>query len=403
MSGRAAAGPVAERRFDSHRSTGPVTVIEVLGKMDRSGVELRAVNLLRRLDPDEFRLQFCVTSGEPGALDDEIRALGGEVHYCRADARFPLAFYRLLRGMRPDVVHSGVATFSGVVLTIARLAGVPRRVAHFFSSADRHGDSLRGRMQRFAGRVLIDASATDILAVSEAAMRGLWRDTWRLDPRCRVIYNGVELEPFGVAIAAQRPPLGLEPAPETGAAAGEKAAVRPILLHIARPDPLKNRARAIDVLAVLRRRGIDARLLIVGRQEAGETSRLTAMARQLDVVDHVEFTGERLDIPKLLVSSSLLLVTSFHEGLPSVALEACAVGTPVLSADLPGVAEIARVLPGVTLLPLGTPDEIWADTARELVAVPPTPEERREAMRRLRRSPFTMENWQRDISAIWSA
>jgi hypothetical protein len=85
-----------------------------------------------------------------------------------------------------------------------------------------------------------------------------------------------------------------------------------------------------------------------------------------------------------------------------VVLEACAVGTPVLAPDLPGIGEIARLLPGVTTLPLGTPDKAWADTVRALTAVPPTLDERREAMRRLRRSPFTIENWERGITAVWS-
>jgi glycosyltransferase involved in cell wall biosynthesis len=369
-----------------------VRVLEVLGRMDRAGVELRAVNLLRRLDPDEFRLEFAVTSGARGSLDAEIRDLGSEVYYCRADWLFPWRFLRLLSQVRPDVVHSGVATFSGVVLALARLGGVRRRVAYFVSSADRHGNSLRGRVQRAFGRLLLDRFATDIVAVSEAAMRGLWRESWRLDHRCRVIYNGVELEPSGVAIAARRRAEEI--------ADNDEDVVT--IAHIARPDPLKNRPRAIEVLAALRARSIPARLRIVGRQDAAETAGLTALADRLGVVEYVEFTGEVREIPRLLASSSLLLVTSLHEGMPTVVLEALSVGTSVLSADLPGVTEIARLLPGVTTLPLSASDAVWADTADMLTAVPPTIEQRREAMRLLRRSPFTMDSWQRDITAVWS-
>ncbi len=377
---------------DPGRRRRPVRVIEVLGRMDRAGVELRAVNLLRRLDPEEFRLEFAVTSGAAGSLDAEIRDLGSEVYYCRTDWRFGWRFLRLLREVRPDVVHSAVATFSGVVLTLARLGGVRRRVAYFVSSADRHGDSLRGRVQRAFGRLLLDRFATDLIAVSEAAMRGLWREEWRIDPRCRVIYNGVELEPPGVAIAARRRAEDLE----------EDDYEHVTLVHIARPDPLKNRARAIEILAALRARSVHARLRIVGRQDDAETARLTVLADRLGVAEHVEFTGEVREISRLLVASSLLLVTSLHEGMPTVVLEALAVGTPVLSADLPGVVEIARLLPGVATLPLATSDAVWADTADMLTAVPPTIDQRREAMRLLRRSPFTMDTWQRDMTAVWS-
>lgn len=370
----------------------PVRVIEVLGQMDRAGVELRAMALLRRLDADEYRLEFAVTSGAAGSLDEEIRDLGSEVHYCRADLLFPWRLLRLLRHERPDVVHSGVATFSGVVLALAWLGGTRVRVAYFVSSADRHGDSLRGRVQRALGRALLDRFATDIVAVSEAAMRGLWREDWRRDDRCRVIYNGVELEPSGVAIAA------LRRAEETSEPDEDEI----VIAHVARPVPLKNRSRAVEVLAALRARSVPARLRIVGRQEDTETAELTALAERLGVADHVEFTGEVREIPRLLAGCSLLLVTSLHEGLPTVVLEALAVGTPVLSADLPGVIEIARHLPGVSTLPLGASDNVWADTADELTAHPPTIEQRHEAMRRLRHSPFTMERWQHDITAVWS-
>ncbi|MCM3885138.1 glycosyltransferase [Frankia sp. R82] len=384
--------PAAPVSDPASRPRRPVRVLEVLGRMDRAGVELRALNLLRRLDPAEFRLEFAVTSGAAGSLDDEIRELGSEVHYCRVDWLFPIRFLRLVRQMRPDVVHSAVATFSGVVLALARVGGVRRRVAYFVSSADRHGTSLRGRVQRAVGRWLLDRCATDIIAVSEAAMRGLWRETWRLDERCRVIYNGVELEPSGVAIAARR-------------RAGEPEADESdgvTVVHIARPDPLKNRVRAVEVFAALRARSVPARLRIVGRQDPAETAQLTALAERLGIADDVEFTGEVREIPRLLAGSSLLLVTSLHEGMPTVVLEALAVGTPVLSADLPGVSEIARLLPGVTTLPLSASDVLWSDTAEMLTAIPPTLEQRREAMRLVRRSPFTMDTWQRDITAVWS-
>ncbi|WP_374121941.1 glycosyltransferase [Frankia sp. AiPa1] len=371
---------------------GPVRVLEVLGRMDRSGVELRALNLLRRLDPNEFRLEFAVTSGAAGTLDEEVRQLGSEVYYCRADWLFPLRFLRLLRQVQPDVVHSAVATFSGVVLALARIGGVRRRVAYFVSSADRHGASLRGRVQRFACRWLLDRSATNIIAVSEAAMRGLWRESWRLDDRCRVIYNGVELEPSGVAIAARR---------RSGESEDDQSATITVV-HVARPDPLKNRARAIEVFAVLRARSVPAQLRIVGRQDPAETAALTALAERLGVAAEVEFTGEVQEISRLLAGSSLLLVTSLHEGMPTVVLEALAVGTPVLSADLPGVGEISRLLPGVTTLPLSASDLLWADTAEMITALPPTLDQRREAMRLVRRSPFTMDTWQRDITAVWS-
>ncbi len=392
----------------------PRTVMHLVGEMNRGGAELRTVELMRRLDPNEFRLVFCSLSGRLGALDDEIRSLGGEVYYCRLGPAFPLTFYLLLRRLRPQVVHAYASNSTGFVFGIARMAGVPRRVAHFRNSAGRPGDSTgwpgdtagrpdggihrHGRnmgelLRREVGRVALDANATDLLAVCEAVMRELWRPEWRVDPRCRVIYNGLEVEPFGVAIAARRRALESTP---------EGADLPVVMAHIGRPEANKNRARAIDVLVALCARGVDARLQIIGRQGAAETAELLARAAAGGVRDRVEMLGERNDVPRLLVAASLLLLTSYYEGLPSVVLEACAVATPVLATDLPGIGEIARLLPGITLLPLSATNEIWADTARALTAVPPLLDDRRAALRHFVRSPFTLENWQRELTAVWS-
>ena len=59
--------------------------------------EMRALDLMRLIDRDSYRFEFCVLSGLRGALDEEIRALGGRVHYCRLDAAFPVKFKRLLQ------------------------------------------------------------------------------------------------------------------------------------------------------------------------------------------------------------------------------------------------------------------------------------------------------------------
>ncbi|WP_346434298.1 glycosyltransferase, partial [Candidatus Protofrankia californiensis] len=195
----------------------PQTVMHLVREMNRGGAELRTVELMRRLDPNEFRLVFCSLSGRRGALDDEIRSLGGEVYYCRLGPAFPLAFYLLLRRLRPQVVHAYASNSTGLVFGIARMAGVPRRVAHFRNSADwpgdsagqlgnasswfgdgadwsggrnsqfdsrngqfgdsanRRGRSIGGLLRRTVGRAALDANATDLLAVCEAVMRELWR------------------------------------------------------------------------------------------------------------------------------------------------------------------------------------------------------------------------------------
>jgi glycosyltransferase involved in cell wall biosynthesis len=212
------------------------------------------------------------------------------------------------------------------------------------------------------------------------------------------MYPGIEIEPLGVAIAARR--RAIDPGNE-----GENEPIT--VIHMEAFQPLESRVRALDVLGALRGRSVDARLQVVGRFEPGEAGELRVEARRRGAAAHVDLidTGSTsVDVPKLLAAASMFLSTASggSGGLSRPVLQACAVGTPVLSADLPAIREIARLLPGVTMLPLGADDVVWADTARVLTAVPPSLDNRRESLRAFVRSPFTADTWQREVTALWS-
>jgi len=70
------------------------------------------------------------------------------------------------------------------------------------------------------------------------------------------------------------------------------------------------------------------------------------MSAQLGISDRVTFLGWREDVRKLLSSWDLLVITSLDEGFPISALEAMAVGRPVLASQVGGLPEL--VVPGVT-------------------------------------------------------
>jgi glycosyltransferase involved in cell wall biosynthesis len=407
-----------------------VRVLDIVDALDADEDRPRLADLPRRFDPAEFELSFAVLDGARDAPAAAIARLGGRVHHIDGGPRLGPAFLRLVRRVRPDVVQASSARSQGALLMLARLAGVRRRVAvlRLERAGPRHSrlvasSGVAAAARRALDRRLVDAAATDLVATSDAAMRTLWRADWRMDPRCRVIYSGLEVEPYGVAIAARiggserdadaragsgpgrrgtgprRRPGGPSGSAGGNGPSGLGAAV--VILHVGGDGEAGNRARALRILAAVRNRGVDARLWLVGRVADGERAALGELAAGLGISGQVEILGERADLSRLIVAASLVLVTAAREGAPNAVLEACAVATPVLSSDLADVAEIARLLPGVTMLPLAAADEAWADTARALTASRPTRDERRAALRAFVHSPFTIEHWQREITAVW--
>ncbi|MEW5919271.1 MAG: glycosyltransferase, partial [Gemmatimonadota bacterium] len=164
--------------------------------MTYGGAELRTLDVMRAIDPREVRFHFCTLSGQDGTLDDTIRAAGGTVNPCPLDLGFPHRFARLLTEREIDVVHSHVHYPSGLMMRVAARRRVPVRVTHFRNTHDGRRLTPRRRAQRALLRRWIDRYATDILAVSEGAMSEAWHPAGRRDGRCRVIYNGIDIEAF---------------------------------------------------------------------------------------------------------------------------------------------------------------------------------------------------------------
>jgi len=383
---------------------GPVRVLHLVGRMTCGGVQMRTLELYRRLDRGRFRFDFCALSGLAAELDEHVRALGGRMHLLRAGRRdFVERFQEVLRRGRYDVVHSHVHYRSGYPLRLADRCGVPVRVAHFRNSHQQRCERpLRGLartllapfVERYASnhvaRQWIDRHATDILGVSYGALDAAWGPPWRLDRRCRVVYDGLDPADF----ALKRDAVGVRREFSLGAAA-------PLLIHVGRMTPQKNHPRLVSIFAELARRLPRARLLLVGREDEAISGRVRRAVAGRGIADRVVFAGERLDVPRLVKAADVLLFPSTSEGLGDVVLEACAAGTPALCSDLPSIREIAGHLPGIERLSLAEPDARWADRLAAVAANPPDEAMREAALARFSASVFHVDRSAAALCAIW--
>ena len=369
----------------------PIKILQVLGSLDRGGAEICALEILRHVDRRHFESHFCVLSGLPGVLADQIRAAGGQVHLlARGRSGFAGRFRALLAKHRFDAVQSQVLYYSGFLLRLAAQCRAPIRTAVLHSSHDGRRSGPGRWLYRRLMRRWIDRYATDVVAVSEGAMAGAWREDWKSDPRCRVIYNGLDLRPFDA-------PVDVEQVRREFALPGHA----PLYVHVGRMRKAKNHLRLLSIFAEMLRRQPAARLLLVG--EGGNRIERDVRRRiaELGIADHLTVCGERSDVPRLLKAAAALIFPSRWEGLPGAVLEACAAGTPVLASDLPGVREIAARLPRVRCLSLEAEDACWARALQEVSATAGEPKARWEARRAFARSAFTMDRCIADYGRIW--
>ncbi|HJR58837.1 MAG TPA: glycosyltransferase family 4 protein [Vicinamibacterales bacterium] len=114
-----------------------------------------------------------------------------------------------------------------------------------------------------------------------------------------------------------------------------------LLLNVKRLHPLAGQRYLIEAMNEVIRLHPDTRLVICG---AGPMlDELKSVARSAGVERHVTFAGmiDNTAIARYCAAADLFVLPSLLEALPTVAVEALASGTPVLSSDNPGGLELS--------------------------------------------------------------
>ncbi|MEO8719263.1 MAG: glycosyltransferase, partial [Burkholderiales bacterium] len=112
------------------------------------------------------------------------------------------------------------------------------------------------------------------------------------------------------------------------------------LAAVLRPE--KNPVQLVDAIARLRAQGIPARALIIG--DGPMRAAIEARARALGVGDDVVICGFQHDVRPYIAACDAMALCSWTEAFSLAALEAMALGKPVVHSDVGGAAEM--ILPG---------------------------------------------------------
>jgi phosphatidylinositol alpha-1,6-mannosyltransferase len=118
---------------------------------------------------------------------------------------------------------------------------------------------------------------------------------------------------------------------------------RHLLVNVKRLHPLAGQRYLIEAMNEVIRTHPDTRLVVCGT--GALLPDLTAAARSSGVERHVTFAGlvDNALVARYCAAADLFVLPSILEALPTVAVEALATGTPVVSADNPGGLELNDV------------------------------------------------------------
>lgn len=327
-------------------------VLHIIAALAEGGAE-RQLELLVREQGHAASTVVALYDGGPvaGALRRDgydVRVLG------MAGWRKALAWprlARLMRGLRPDVVHVHLLAAQLWGIPAARLAGVPVVISseHSLNEAMIEGRDHSPWLIRLYR--LLAASATHTIAVSDSTRHNLQR--WGVDPaKVSVIDNGLDFA------AMSFDPTGRDRVRTEFGVAPDAALVG----AVGRLYPSKRFDRLVAALAPTL--GRTRKLLLVGDGEVRES--LTKQAAELGVADHVRFAGARSDMRDLYSAMDVMVSPSRDETFGIAVVEGSACGVPVVFATCPAITGLAEPLDGAYPLALGDGDEELAQIRRQV-------------------------------------
>lgn len=255
---------------------------------------------------------------------------------------------RVIRDVKPDVIFSQLHYVN--MLTGSALARIEERPAWICRQVNDPVRDMRGPFAIWARRSL--ARADCVLGCSDGVSQAMV-EYLCLDPgRVRTMVNAVDVERIE-RLAGEELPITRAP--------GAFVAV-----HAGRFSPQKNQMLLLEAFSRFRNR--PAELWMLG--EGDLANDLKERARQLGIRSQVRWLGFQANPYAFFCSADAFVLSSNHEGLPNVLIEAMICGTPVVSTRCPyGPEELIEDGVNGRLTPVGNAQAL-ADALEMLASNP---------------------------------
>lgn len=295
---------------------GTIRVVIAQGQLAQGGSERQLYNLLLHCDRSVFS-PTLVVSGALGHWEQPIAALGIPIHLLHGSrARKMLQMRKICGRLDADVLFSWEAYTNMYGFAVAG-SGCKR----IGSYRDRRPENPRG-LQRLVEWAQLRATRT-IVCNGRELYEDLEADLGRSQ---ELVYvpNGVDpIDDPERHRRAWRTKLGLSDEDR-------------LVVGVGRLAPQKNFPRFIETVRLINKE-LPCTGVIAG-PDKGEAQRLTTLIDNLDLPEgRVRLLGAVPDARELICAADVLLLSSNHEGMPNVLMEAMSVGVPCVTTPVSGV------------------------------------------------------------------
>ena len=323
--------------------TEPIRILRIIARLNVGGPAIHVALLTEKFGaPDYASTLVC------GNIDANE---GDMSYYAEAHGVHPLivpelgrslqpfrdlitiwTLYRLIRRLRPDIVHTHTAKAGFVGRIAAWLAGVPV-IVHTF-----HGHVFRGyfsptmtRLFLLLERMTARMSST-VITLTEGLRRELAEEYHITSAsHITVLPLGLDLAPFAANVRKS----ALDRSRGTPVSDPSSA---PRIGIVGRLVPVKNHTLFLQAAALVREEFPNAHFVIVGDGEL--RSSLEAQAASLNLSEAVTFTGWLRELAPVYATLDVNVISSLNEGTPVSVIESLAAGCPVVATAVGGLPDL---------------------------------------------------------------
>lgn len=302
-------------------------VIFFVTSLQSGGIENYLLRFLKEKHSNIADITVFCKGGFGGQLEaeylkiDNIRIVKKKVGYF--DPFVYLYLYRFLKKGGYTTVCDFTGNFAGLMLAIASVVGIKKRIAFYRGSSDHFRTSAVKRAYNSWVKSLVYKYATDILSNSISALNYFFPNKWNDDGRFEVIYNGINATVFVEEKKKLRDEFGI---PHNAFVVG----------HTGRYNVAKNHKTIMAVAEQLVNEYEDIYFILCGN---GVEQNLLSVLQMKKIDQRILVFENRTDIPRFLNTMDCYYFPSLTEGQPNALIEAMVMDIPVVASNIEPVKE----------------------------------------------------------------
>ena len=285
------------------------TVLHILPSNSFSGAENVVCQIIKMFSGSDYKMYYCSPDGRiRDALEEN------NIDFLPLREFSVKELKRIISETKPDIIHAHDMR-AGFYVSLA--CGKIPFVSHVHNNNfDSRGLSLKSLLFYHAAK-----KAKHIFWVSNSSYEG-YKFHDRFKDKSSVLYNVIDKAALIKKMKTDSSEYDFD------------------IAYVGRLTEQKDPIRLMNVFADIIKAMPDVKIAVAGTGDMAEQTK--SFAEQLKIIDNVKFLGFMSNPYKLLYSSKLVIMTSKWEGTPMCALEAMALGVPIVSTPTDGLCELVN-------------------------------------------------------------